>query len=167
MQGKDSTKVVTRQAVLYFSFAVVVYVLNLTIQWIHGEFLSPWICVSFSWDFVQSFYCPEINRALVGGLLGVVVSYIVKFILDKFIVFQKKSTNLKQTSKEFIKYFLFAILTTVINLGGQYLLMQVFLLDYLIAAIPPLAIGYIVKFLLDRKYVFPQKTVDENNPVGK
>ncbi len=165
MQGQDSKKSVTRQAILYFSFAALVYVLNLLVQYLHMVFLSPWICSSISWDFVQTYYCPIDGRVLVGSLLGVVVSYIVKFILDKYIVFEKKSTDLKQTSKEFIKYFLFAILTTVINIGGQYLLYKVFLWDYLIAAIIPLAIGYIVKFLLDRKYVFPENG-GKKEPVG-
>ncbi len=145
------------------------------IQYLHMVFLSPSICTSVSWDFVQSYYCPNDGRVLVGSVLGVGVSYIVKFILDKFIVFQKKSTNLKQTSKEFIKYFLFAIFTTAINIGGQYLLYKVFLWDYLVAAIIPLAIGYVVKFLLDRKYVFPEKdaqkkqaaSVPTENPSNK
>jgi putative flippase GtrA len=178
MQGKDSTKSVTRQAVLYFSFAVLVIVLNLIIQKLHMDFLSPWICSQVSWQFVQTFYCPESGRVLVGSVLGVGVSYIVKFILDKFIVFQKRSRDLKQTSKEFIKYFLFAILTTLINIGGQYLLYWAFSIDYIIAGFISLAIGYIVKFLLDRKYVFPettsqnhqtenpQPTSDQNKQVG-
>ncbi len=179
MQSKDGTKSVTRQAVLYFSFAAFVYALNLLIQYLHMDFLSPSICSSITWDFVQTYYCTQNpiydGRVLVGSLLGVGVSYIVKFFLDKFIVFKKKDTQFKQTSKEFIKYFLFAIFTTVINVGGQYLLMNLFLIDYVIAAIVPLAIGYIVKFLLDRKYVFrendPQKqqaaSVPNNNPPEK
>lgn len=159
MQGKGGTKSVTRQAVLYFAFAAIVYTLNLLIQYLHMVFLSPSICSSISWGFVQSYYCPEDGRVFFGSVLGVGVSYIVKFILDKFIVFEKKDTNLKQTSKEFIKYFLFAIVTTAINIGGQYLLYKVFSWEYLVAAIIPLAIGYIVKFLLDRKYVFPSGEV--------
>ncbi len=161
MQGQGGRKSVTRQAVLYFSFAVFVYALNLFIQYLHMTFIAPPICASSSSDFVQSFYCPNDGRVLVGSVLGVGVSYIVKFILDKFIVFEKKSTDLKQTSKEFIKYFLFAIFTTVINIGGQYLLYKIFLWEYLTAAIIPLAVGYIVKFLLDRKYVFPEKDVQK------
>ncbi len=170
MQGKGGTKSVTRQAILYFSFAVCVYGLNLLIQYLHMVFLSPSICSFISWDFVQTYYCTQNpiydGRVLVGSLLGVGVSYIVKFFLDKFIVFEKKNTKFKQTSKEFIKYFLFAIFTTVINVGGQYLLMNVFLIDYIIAAIIPLAIGYIIKFLLDRKYVFPENVTQKEQPTS-
>ncbi len=166
MQGKGSTKSVTRQAVLYFLFAACVIVLNLIIQYLHMNFLSPWICSQVSWSFVQTYYCPESGRVLFGSILGVGVAYIVKFFLDKFIVFEKKSTNLKQTSKEFIKYFLFAILTTAINIGGQYLLYWAFSIDYIIAGFISLAIGYFVKFLLDRKYVFPD-IAPHNDQSGK
>ncbi len=161
MQGNGGTKSVTRQAILYFIFAAGVIALNLLIQKIHLEYMAPWICTSVSWDFVQIYYCSVKGSELVGSILGVGVSYIVKFILDKFIVFQKKRTDLKHTTIEFVKYFLFAILTTAINIGGQMLLAWVFSIDILIAGLISLAIGYIVKFLLDRKYVFPENVTQK------
>ncbi|GAH22156.1 unnamed protein product, partial [marine sediment metagenome] len=36
---------------------------------------------------------------------------VIKFFLDKYIVFKKASLKLKETSQEFLKYFGFAILT--------------------------------------------------------
>ena len=154
MQNNGGRKSIIHQAVLYFLFAALVIVLNLVIQYIHMNFLSPWICTQVLWSFIQTFYCPEGGRVLAGSVLGVGIAYIVKFFLDKFVVFEKNNTNLKQTSKEFVKYFLFAILTTAINIGGQFFLYWAFSIDYIVAGFFSLTIGYFVKFILDRRYVF-------------
>ena len=172
MENAKSTKSGTRQAVLYFSFAALTYGLNFLIYSLHSLYVNPWICSQLSSEFIQTYYCPEFYRIIFSNLLGVAVGYIVKFILDKFIVFEKKSTDLKQTSKEFIKYFLFALITTAINLGIQ--LSLIYLAgfpDFLGLAIS-LSVGYTIKFLLDRKYVFPntslqrEQTQKEPNPNG-
>ncbi|MHA1730421.1 MAG: GtrA family protein [Promethearchaeota archaeon] len=146
---------VPRQVILYFSFAVLAAGVNLFIQFLNKEYVADWVCGRFQWEILARFYCPESWRVLVGSAVGVVVGYLLKFTLDKFVVFEKKGTNFKQTSREFSKYFLFAIFTTVvINLGGQMLLFVAFGVNYLVAGSISLACGYTVKFLLDRAYVF-------------
>jgi len=91
---------------------------------------------------------------LIGSIFAVGITYIIKFFLDKYIVFQKAGTELKETSIEFMKYFGFAILTTIENIGIQFLLTNFLSTPLEISLIIALSIGYLTKFFLDKRYVF-------------
>lgn len=91
---------------------------------------------------------------LIGSIVAVGITYIIKFFLDKFIVFKKTEKELKETSIEFLKYFGFAILTTIENIGIQFLLTNFMNAPLEISFIIALSIGYFTKFFLDRKFVF-------------
>jgi len=91
---------------------------------------------------------------LIGSIVAVGITYIIKFFLDKYIVFKKSSLKLKETSQEFLKYFGFAILTTIENVGIQFILTNFFNTPLEISFLVALSIGYITKFFLDKKYVF-------------
>lgn len=146
-----------RKPILYFSFAVAMYFLNLLIQWINLEFLRDWIANNLGhFDLIQTFYLatePFNMPELVGSIGAVLITYIIKFILDKLIVFEKKG-NLKQAAGEFSLYFIFAILTTVENVGIQFLLSNFLFTPYWLSLFIALTIGYITKYILDKKYVF-------------
>jgi putative flippase GtrA len=62
---------------------------------------------------------------------------------------------------QFILYFFFAVITSIINLGGQVLLTNILLLNYLLGAIIPLAMGYTTKFFLDCYITFKNQKKDE------
>lgn len=147
-----------KQMILYFSFAVIMIFLNYGIQKTNEIFISVWICQQFGETFlIEQFYCaqqPYDMTELVGSIAAVGITYIVKFTLDKFIVFEKTSMELKETSQEFFKYFGFAILTTLENIGIQFIFTNFFHTPIEISIIVALSIGYSTKFLLDRKYVF-------------
>ncbi|MEJ2250646.1 MAG: GtrA family protein [Candidatus Lokiarchaeota archaeon] len=148
---------IRHQMTLYLSFAVIMIFLNYTIQKINAVFIAPYICSHFgNNEFIKVFYCtthPNMSQ-LVGSIVAVGITYLIKFCLDKFIVFQKKSLKTKQTSLEFIKYFSFAIFTTLLNVGIQFLLTNFIGTPLEINSFTALFIGYTVKFFLDRKYVF-------------
>ena len=91
---------------------------------------------------------------LIGSIAAVGITYIIKFFLDKYIVFKKLGSSAKDTSVEFMKYFGFAILTTLENIGIQFLLTNFLFTPLEISFVIALSIGYITKFFLDRKYVF-------------
>ena len=158
-EQKDNLK---KQLILYFTFAGLMIFLNYIIQKLNQLFFAPLICQNFGTiSIVYVFYCstnlfnmPE----LVGSIVAVGITYVVKFFLDKFIVFEKGGSELKETSKEFIKYLGFAILTTIENIGIQFLLTNYFKTPLEISFIIALTIGYITKFVLDRKYVFNNNT---------
>lgn len=158
MEEQDNIK---RQMLLYFIFAACMIVLNYFIQKINQLAIAPFICGTLgSIEFFQIIYCSTSNinmPELIGSIAAVGITYIIKFFLDKYIVFKKSSLKLKETSQEFLKYFGFAILTTIENIGIQFLLTNFFNTPLEVSFIVALSIGYITKFFLDKKYVFTKE----------
>jgi len=118
----DEKNDIKRQMLLYFLFAAAMIGLNYLIQKLN-EILAPIICASLgSIEFFQVFYCstnPIDMPELIGSIVAVGITYIIKFFLDKYLVFKKTVTELKETSIEFTKYLGFAVLTTIENIGIQ------------------------------------------------
>ncbi len=79
---------------------------------------------------------------------------LLTYFLDKLIVFKSKETSLRLTTIEFLKYLVLAILTSVENVGIQFLLKNFFTFSLEVSLIVALTVGYCAKFFLDRKYVF-------------
>ena len=153
---KDSN--IKRQMILYFSFAIAMIILNYLIQKLNQLYFAPNTCQNFGdIEYIQIYYCsisPYNMPELIGSILAVGITYIIKFILDKFIVFKKTVILLKETSEEFVKYFGFAIITTIENIGIQFLMTNFIGTPLELSMLVALSIGYFTKFLLDRKYVF-------------
>lgn len=158
MDGKDD---LNRQIFLYFLFVILMIILNYGIQKLNQLFLAPLICSNFgSIEIIHALYCsifPFNMPDLIGSIAAVGITYIIKFFLDKIIVFKKGGSQIKETSKEFLKYFGFAILTTIENVGIQFLLNNLLNSPLEISIIIALPIGYLTKFYFDRKYVFNKK----------
>ncbi|HUW90905.1 MAG TPA: GtrA family protein [Candidatus Nanopelagicaceae bacterium] len=153
--------VMKRQMILYFIFAACMILLNYIIQKINQLAISPYICSVFGGnDFIQVLYCstnPIDMPVLIGSIVATGITYIIKFFLDKYLVFKKTSLKIKETSEEFSKYFGFAILTTIENIGIQFILTNLFNAPLEVSVIIALSIGYVSKFFLDRKYVFTKE----------
>jgi putative flippase GtrA len=147
-----------RQVMLYFFFALCMIALNYVIQKSNQIFFAPFLCENLGQiGIIQTFYCsknPYNMPELVGSIIAVGITYITKFLLDKFIVFQNNTVELKETTQEFIKYFVFAIFTTIENIGIQFLMTNFIGTPLEISMAIALSIGYITKFFLDKKYVF-------------
>lgn len=152
---------IQRQMILYFSFAALMILLNYLLQKLNQLVIAPLICQGLGGSgLIQTFYCsidPFNMPELIGSIVAVGITYIIKFFLDKFLVFKKTQKKLKETSVEFLKYFGFAILTTIENIGIQFLLTNFINTPLEISFIIALSIGYLTKFFLDRKYVFITK----------
>jgi putative flippase GtrA len=163
-EKSDNTK---RQMIYYFVFAALMILLNYIIQKINQLWIAPMVCSNFGHiDLIQTLYCssePFNMPELIGSIVAVGITYIIKFFLDKFIVFQKKSMEIKETSQQFAKYFLFAILTTVENIGIQFIFTNFFGTPLEISFIIALSIGYLTKFYLDKKYVFVDREKEISN----
>ncbi|MHA2474582.1 MAG: GtrA family protein, partial [Promethearchaeota archaeon] len=71
----------------------------------------------------------------------------------------KSETKLKETSFEFLKYLGFAILTTIENIGIQFILTNFLNTPLEISFIIALSIGYLTKFFLDKNFVFQNKKI--------
>ncbi|MFX1427217.1 MAG: GtrA family protein [Promethearchaeota archaeon] len=149
---------IKRQMILYFIFAAIMIGLNYLIQKLNQLVIAPAICDILGGNsFVDTLYCssdPFNMPELVGSIVAVGITYIIKFFLDKYVVFKRGGTELKETSIEFMKYFGFAILTTIENIGIQFLMTNFLNSPLELSFIVALSIGYLTKFFLDRKYVF-------------
>jgi putative flippase GtrA len=154
----DKNSTMGQQAMKYFFFAILMIILNILIQNVHEIWIIPFVQDNFGHiNLVANYYLsttPYNMPELIGSGLAVGITYIIKFFLDKFIVFEKKSTDFKKTSREFTIYLVLAILTTLENLGIQFLLGILTPLALNIRIIIALSCGYITKFFLDRKYCF-------------
>ena len=155
MEEKDDIK---KQMLLYFIFAACMIALNYGIQKLNELVIAPSICGAFGGvEIIQLLYCSTASIDMpefIGSIAAVGITYIVKFFLDKYYVFKKSSLKAKETSQEFLKYLGFAILTTIENIGIQFLLTNFAHTPIEISVIIALSIGYLTKFFLDRKYVF-------------
>ncbi|MHA1337884.1 MAG: GtrA family protein [Promethearchaeota archaeon] len=147
-----------KQLILYLSFALCMILINYAIQKFNQIYLSIYICQNYgNIDLIKRYYCstdPYNMPEFIGSILAVGITYIIKFMLDKFIVFKKTSVQLKETSQEFLKYFGFAILTTIENIGIQFIFTNFIGTPLEISLFIALSIGYTTKFFLDRTFVF-------------
>ncbi len=95
----------------------------------------------------------------VAMLIGTLAGLVVKYILDKKFIFYHKVENKKDDAKKFALYSLMGIFTTIIFWGTE------IAFDALssnenakyLGAIIGLSIGYIIKYFLDKKFVFIDK----------
>ncbi|MHA1805351.1 MAG: GtrA family protein [Promethearchaeota archaeon] len=152
---------IRNQFILYFLFAILMILLNYLIQKSNQLFLYPFACQNRdTFPFLTSIYCrmnPYNYPELFGSILAVGITYIVKFMLDKFVVFKRIEINLRQISREFMKYFFFALITTAENIGIQFLMTNFLHTPLELSMGVALAIGYTTKFFFDRTYVFIEK----------
>jgi len=88
--------------------------------------------------------------------LGTIVGLVVKFFLDKKWIFYDHTPSSTRNSHQFFLYSATGVLTTVIFWGTETLFWLVFFTDVMreLGAIIGLTIGYVIKYQLDRRFVF-------------
>jgi len=88
--------------------------------------------------------------------VGTLAGLISKYILDKKYIFYHTVNNKSDNVKTFMLYTLMGIFTTIIFWGTEIGFDIVFEHEYAkyIGAVIGLSFGYIVKYFLDKKYVF-------------
>lgn len=124
----------------YLTFAIISTVLNLSSQYFYVQF--------FPIQFLK-------KEAAI--LIGTAVGLVIKYILDKLFVFKMDIKNGADEIKTFTLYTLMGVLTTIIFWGTEYSFIYFYPEDenaMYIGAILGLSIGYIIKYNLDKKYVF-------------
>lgn len=127
-----------RIAVLYTLFAVLSTLIN-----IGSQMLSIWA--------YKGPYSVEIS-ILVGTAAGLPLRY----VLEKRYIFAFISNNLAHDGKLFIFYSAMGLITTLIFWGTEYAFHLIYGTDLMRYAggIVGLAVGFYVKYQLDKKYVF-------------
>ena len=98
---------------------------------------------------------------LVSIVVGTGVGLVVKYILDKRYIFRFRARSVAHDSKTFALYTVMGLATTVIFWGfefGFHHILETKEMRYL-GGVIGLAIGYLTKYHLDKRYVFRTEAV--------
>lgn len=93
---------------------------------------------------------------MVSIIFGTGVGLVVKYVLDKRYIFAFRAESVAHDGKTFLLYTLMGIVTTLIFWGFEFAFDHLFAsktMRYL-GGIIGLAIGYLTKYQLDKRYVF-------------
>ena len=127
--------------VKYSIFALISTLFNLLFQY-------------FSFLFYAGF-----GSLYVAMFFGTLAGLVAKYILDKKFIFYHSPKDKKDDAKKFALYSLMGVFTTIIFWGTEIAfdtLSQNPNAKYL-GAVIGLSIGYVIKYFLDKKYVFIHK----------
>ena len=126
---------------LFVFFAMVSTFLNLLTQ-----------RVILSFDKTNLFFFIAIS-------LGTLVGLVIKFFLDKSYIFFDKKNNIYHLGKKFGLYTSMGIFSTTIFWGTEFIFWIIWRQENMreLGAILGLTLGYIIKYKLDKRYVFRQK----------
>jgi len=98
---------------------------------------------------------------LLSMVVGTGVGLIVKYILDKRYIFCFRARNAVHDGQTFALYALMGLATTVIFWGFEFGFHYIFATKEMryLGGVIGLAIGYLAKYHLDKRYVFRTETV--------
>lgn len=128
-------------AIKFTIFAAISMLFNLLFQWFSFLFYS------------------EIGSLYVAMFVGTSAGLVVKYVLDIKWIFYHTTKDMKDDVKKFSLYSLMGVFTTIIFWGTEmafYYLVPDPHMKY-IGAVIGLTIGYIIKYFLDKRYVFINK----------
>ncbi|MGX5668984.1 GtrA family protein [Rhizobium daejeonense] len=92
-------------------------------------------------------------------LAGTAIGLVVKYVLDKRYIFRFRTRNAAHDGQTFVLYTVMGIATTIIFWAFEFGFHHVFetaTMRY-VGGVIGLAIGYVTKFYLDKKFVFTQR----------
>ena len=95
---------------------------------------------------------------------GTIIGLAIKYVLDKRWIFYDVATGIKSHSRKFTLYTAMGIVTTAIFWGTEtafWLIGQTNMMREL-GAVIGLSIGYVVKYNLDRRFVFTDRQLMES-----
>lgn len=90
---------------------------------------------------------------------GTIVGLVIKYILDKRWIFYDVETGVKNHSRKFSLYTAMGLITTAIFWGTETAFWLIWQTDMMreLGAILGLSVGYVVKYNLDRRFVFTDR----------
>lgn len=128
-------------AIKYSIFAVISTLFNLLFQYFSFGLYSNW------------------GALYVAMFIGTLAGLVAKYILDKKFIFYHEVKDKKDDAKKFALYSLMGVFTTIIFWGTEiafHTLLEDPNAKYL-GAVIGLSIGYVIKYFLDKKFVFIYK----------
>lgn len=98
---------------------------------------------------------------LVSVIVGTGVGLVVKYVLDKRYIFRFRASSVAHDTQTFALYAVMGLATTVVFWGFEFGFHQIFETKEMryMGGIIGLAIGYLTKYHLDKRYVFRMKNV--------
>ncbi|QRY79067.1 GtrA family protein [Pseudomonas sp. PDNC002] len=108
-----------------------------------------------SQDLVIKIY-PGPYAILLSIIVGTGVGLVIKYVLDKRYIFRFRARNAAHDGQTFLLYTVMGLLTTVIFWGFEFAFQHIFQSDGMryLGGVIGLAIGYVTKYHLDKRYVF-------------
>lgn len=110
----------------------------------------------------------EISTRFYGGpfsltlsiIMGTGVGLVVKYVLDKRYIFAFQTKNAAHDGRTFLLYTLMGIFTTLIFWGFEFAFDALFESRHMryLGGVIGLAIGYVTKYQLDKRYVFRKES---------
>ena len=93
---------------------------------------------------------------------GTLAGLVVKYVLDKRWIFADTSTGVKAHGKKFSLYTAMGLITTAIFWGTETSFWLIWKTDMMreLGAVLGLAVGYVVKYNLDRRFVFTDSRLE-------
>ncbi len=130
-----------RKVTLYILFAVIATAANLSVQRIILSFNTTNLYFIFAL------------------FLGTFIGLLIKYFLDKNWIFFDNTRGLKSQSRKFSAYTIMGILTTIIYWVIETSFWLIWQKDHIreYGALLGLSIGYIIKYKLDKRFVFQRK----------
>jgi len=125
-------------ALRYAGFAVIATIANLGLQ-----------RVVLAWGEGAAIYAGAVAAGTLAGL-------VVKYILDKRWIFFDTSTGARAHGTKFALYTAMGLITTAIFWGAETAFWLIWGTDLMreVGAVLGLSVGYVTKYLLDRRFVF-------------
>lgn len=125
-------------AIKYAAFAVLAIIVNVVSQ-----------------DMAIQIYT-GIFSLYISMAFGTITGLVVKYILDKKYIFAFTASNMADDGKKFVLYSFMGVATTLIFWGTELSFQYLFATKIMryVGAVIGLAIGYTVKYHLDKKFVF-------------
>ena len=128
-------------AIKYIIFAMISTLFNLLFQYLSFEVYN------------------SLGVLYVAMFIGTLAGLVVKYVLDKKFIFYHEVKDKKDDAKKFALYSLMGVFTTIIFWGTE------ITFDYLLqdpnakylGAVIGLSVGYVIKYFLDKKFVFIHK----------
>jgi len=135
---ETSTSPPMKLAIMYTIFAVIATITNI-----------------WSQDLTFRIYQGPFELWL-GIFVGTAIGLVVKYFLDKRYIFKYQTTSIQHGSKTFYLYTLMGVVTTVIFWGFEFAFDAIWnsMEMRYTGGVIGLAIGYYVKYQLDKRYVF-------------
>lgn len=128
--------------------------MNLTIKYVIFALIATAVNIGAQ-DIVIRNYIGA-SDILISVVVGTGVGLVVKYILDKRYIFRFRARDAAHDGKTFVLYTLMGLATTVIFWGFEFGFDHIFETKEMryLGGIIGLAIGYLTKYHLDKRYVF-------------